>query len=97
MLENNNENRNLSDVFKELQDMQNNKSDYQPKVKKADKKFFKLSNLLIICTVLVLGVIAFFPKDLSFGDSYAKEEEVTELQPIEFEINRKALNIQKII
>ena len=39
MLENNNENRNLSDVFKELQDMQNNNSDYRPRVKKADKKF----------------------------------------------------------
>ncbi len=121
---NDNDSRNLSDVFNELKQIQHEQAlEYSmsnKKVKKAKKaakviqpsfsivqddnfdentssKGIKLSNLLIGCTVVILAVIAIFPKNSSVQESYAKEEEYTDLTVTNFEINRKALNMQKII
>ena len=128
----NNQERNLSDVFKELQQMQytanmqrkngtkkngkifkstKNENEKRNKIKKHKKLAFishdtnyninykgvKLSNLLIICAIIILAIIAFFPKNFSLSESSTKENEIIELEPNEFEINRKALNMQKII
>ena len=119
----NNKERNLSDVFKELQEIRYSQNVVQtpkktkiPKPKKhkknndfafemdinsvnKTKKSFKLPNILVISAVFVLAVIALFPKNAFLKESFAKEdtEEVTELTSTNFEINRKALNMQKII
>ena len=116
------EKRNLSEVFRELQEIQRNPQkqlEYQKEFEKANKakkkkkvpsisldtnpmtgKGIKLSNLIIACIVILLIIIALFPKNTSFVESYAKETEEPEVEAFEaknFEINRRALNIQKII
>ena len=116
------EKRNLSEVFRELQEIQRNPQkqlEYQKEFEKANKakkkkkvpsislntnpmtgKGIKLSNLIIACIVILLIIIALFPKNTSFVESYAKETEEPEVEAFEaknFEINRKALNMQKII
>ena len=122
----NQDNRNLSEVFKELQEIRysqanqvntssnpktNNKKS-KPKAKVSfiesnnvsfdNKKGIKLSNLLIVLVVLVLVIIAVFPMNVfsvETGDTTDDTEEVVETAsiPTDFEINRKALNMQKII
>lgn len=67
-----------------------------------NKKGVKLSNLLIVFVVLVLVIIAVFPMNVfsvETGDTTKDSEEVVETAsiPTDFEINRKALNMQKII
>lgn len=60
----------------------------------------KSSNVIIGSLVLLLAAVAIFPKNTSFIESYAKETSETEIQAFEakdFEINRKSLNMQKII
>ena len=115
MLDNHN-NRNLSDVFKELQEMQRQaqinsnienttKHDNNNKEKassssakgKAHKKGYdlKLSHILVGCGVLIVGLAVIFPKNTSFTQSYAKEENIKEIS--EYELNRHRLNIQSII
>ena len=115
MLDNHN-NRNLSDVFKELQEMQRQaqinsnienttKHDNNNKEKasssstkgKAHKKGYdlKLSHILVGCGVLIVGLAVIFPKNTSFTQSYAKEENIEEIS--EYELNRHRLNIQSII
>ena len=107
--------RNLSEVFRELQEIQRNPQkqiEYQKAYEKANKtksrintdvnrisgKGIKLSNLIIASIVILLVIIAFFPKNTSFVESYAKEEpQVEAFEANNFEINRKALNMQKII
>lgn len=107
--------RNLSEVFRELQEIQRNPQkqiEYQKAYKKANKtksrintdvnrisgKGIKLSNLIIASIVILLVIIAVFPKNTSFVESYAKEEpQVEAFEANNFEINRKALNMQKII
>lgn len=115
------DNRNLSEVFKELQEFRYNPEkqyQYQQACKKAAKKKktksissvsfandinkvkkgIKLSNVIIASIVILLAFIAIFPKNTSFVESYAKEEpEVKAFESNNFEINRKALNMQKII
>ena len=116
------ERRNLSEVFRELQEIQRNPQkqiEYQKEFEKANKakkkrripsiafsdnnitgKSVKLSNLIIACIVTLLIIIALFPKNTSFVESYAKETEEPEVEAFEanqFEINRRALNMQKII
>ena len=122
----NQDNRNLSEVFKELQEIRysqanqvntssnpkttNKKS--KPKAKVSfietnnvsfdNKKGIKLSNLLIVFVVLVLVIIAIFPMNVfsvETGNTSEETEEVVETAsiPTNFEINRKALNMQKII
>ena len=116
------ERRNLSEVFRELQEIQRNPQkqlEYQKEFEKANKakkkkkvpsisldtnpmtgKGIKLSNLIIACIVTLLIIIALFPKNTSFVESYAKETEEPEVEAFEanqFEINRRALNMQKII
>ena len=120
----NHDNRNLSEVFAELQQIQyeqtirTTSTDKKRKKKKdlkntsisieqpdnfdinvVDKKGIKFSNILIGCSVLLLATIAIFPKNVSIQESYAKEdsEEYADLTTTNFEINRKALNMQKII
>ncbi len=102
--------RNLSDVFRELQEMQHNPQPSEP-VKpinsKETKKYFnfrnnnpyqnhdlKLSHIIIGCGILIVGLAVFFPKNTSFKQSYAKEE-ISEIS--EYELNRHRLNIQNII
>lgn len=130
------EERNLSEVFQELQQirqaqvtqaqaqMQNQKPKKKPKKEESkkeksnikntffadtnsmyrNKKNVRLSNLIIVLAVLVLIIIAVFPKNVFSKENVANEEngqaeEVTETAsiPADFEINRKALNMQKII
>lgn len=69
-----------------------------------NKKNVRLSNLIIVLAILVLIIIAVFPKNVFSKESTADEnnsqlEELTETSstPADFEINRKALNMQKII
>ena len=107
--------RNLSEVFRELQEIQRNPQkqiEYQKAYEKANKtksrintdvhrisgKGIKLSNLIIASIVILLVIIAVFPKNTSFVESYAKEDpQVEAFEANNFEINRKALNMQKII
>ena len=118
------DNRNLSEVFRELQQMQHNPNassvDYkkyekeQKKQKKLKDKAFmaslnkkskstahiktndlKLSQIIIGCSILVVGLAVFFPKNTSFNESYAKSDDVQSLS--EYEINRHRLNMQNII
>lgn len=110
----NHDNRNLSDVFKELQEIQktqsmDSKKHTNKKVPKAKKNFafrfpmnhsyknsdLKLSHIIIGCSVLIVGLAVFFPKNTSFTQSYAKEETIEEIS--EYELNRHRLNIQSII
>ena len=137
----NQDNRNLSDVFKELQEIRysgtnqvhtSSKSNSESKIQKQsstqkqpnikkhskpkakvsfvestnvsfdNKQGIKLSNLLIVLVVLVLVIIAVFPMNVfsvETGNTSEESEEVVETAsiPTNFEINRRALNMQKII
>ena len=123
----NNDDRNLSEVFKELQQIRysqtsNKKSSIKNKKKKStqkvknekesnfafnmnetlndNRKGLKLSNIIVISAIFILAVIALFPNNAFLKESFAKEEndeDVIELSAIDFEINRKALNMQRII
>lgn len=126
------ENRNLTEVFKELQEIRNNpnaQQAYSKQVKKTkkskakmntfnsvksahssfvsmlnSKKGYKtnsiktndlsLSQIVIGCGILVISMALFFPKDLSFKESYAKSDTQIESS---YELNRHRLNIQSII
>lgn len=64
------------------------------------KNLKRLPNAIVICAVFILAVIALFPKNALLKESFAKEDtaqEVEALTETNFEINRKALNMQKII
>lgn len=112
----NHDNRNLSDVFKELQAIQqaqianSKKSQKVPKPPKAKKHFgfpsrtnlgyqksydLRLSHIIVGCGILIIGLAVFFPKNTSFTQSYAKEENLEEIS--EYELNRHRLNMQSII
>lgn len=114
----NHDNRNLSDVFKELQEIQhaaqttNSNKPINRKIPKAKKNFafhfrmndinrsyrnsdLKLSHIIVGCGILIIGLAVFFPKNSSFTQSYAKEENLEEIS--EYELNRHRLNIQNII
>lgn len=110
----NKDTRNLSDVFKELQDMQKvaNNSSKNKKQKAKNKNNFafssssknstyyrttdlKLSHIIVGCSILIVGLAVFFPKNTSFTQSYAKEESMEAIS--EYELNRHRLNIQNII
>ena len=128
---NNKDERNLSEVFKELQQIRYTHQEAQvkttsakarkkttkPTKKKAkvvmaseetlfhqNKKSVRLSNLIIILSVLILIIIAAFPKDVFSKESAINETEENKKEKVEtatipsdFEINRRALNMQKII
>lgn len=108
------DNRNLSDVFKELQEIQktqsaDSKNHIHKKRNKVKKDFafhfginssnknadLQLSHIIIGCSILMIGLAVFFPKNTSFTQSYAKEETIEEIS--EYELNRHRLNIQSII
>lgn len=105
----NHDNRNLSDVFKELQEMQHTQTTNQhnKKAHKTKKRFvsstnyfhksydLKLSHIVVGCGILIIGLAVFFPKNTSFTQSYAKEENIESIS--EYELNRHRLNIQNII
>ena len=131
LMNNGQDNRNLSDVFRELQEIrysgtnqtstptsstpnQKSKTNKQtrPKARVSfvdsndisfdSKKGVKLSNLLIVFVILVLVIIAIFPMNVfsvETGDTAEDSEEVVETAsiPTDIEINRRALNMQKII
>lgn len=111
------ENRNLSDVFKELQQMQHpsqigqaydNRSKYNNSRKDSDSfssvyrtsnihksNDLKLSHIITGCSILIVSIALFFPKDVSFNKSYAKVDSVETVSP--YELNRHRLNMQTII
>lgn len=110
----NHDNRNLSDVFRELQEIQHtqatNLNKHTNKKASNTKKNFafhfrmntphsnsdlKLSYIIVGCGILILGLAVFFPKNTSFTQSYAKEDDIEEIS--EYELNRHRLNIQNII
>lgn len=111
----NHDTRNLIDVFKELQDMQNVPTPSQKtsgkKQKSKNRKSFnhntqsnnyyknselKLSHIVIGCSLLIVSMAVFFPKNASFKESYAREDSSMEAAS-EYELNRHRLNIQTII
>ena len=111
---NNNDNRNLSDVFRELQEMQHSAQTTKPnspKIHKLKKQKhtnnseqtyipyknydLKLPHIIVGCGILIVGLAVLFPKNTSFTQSYAKEEEIEQIS--EYELNRHRLNIQDII
>ena len=55
----------------------------------------KLHHIIVGCGILIIGLAVFFPKNTSFTQSYAKEENITEIS--EYELNRHRLNMQSII
>lgn len=109
----NQDTRNLSDIFKELQN--NNVQNSNPlnssniKDKQSSKKIkwearpnnssknndLKLPHIIIGCSILVVGIAIFFPKNISSKQSFAAETSVEAIS--EFELNRHRLNIQNII
>lgn len=110
-----NDNRNLSDVFKELQELQHSQTIMQNQHtnshRKARKSFafssgtknnttyktadLKLSHIIAGCSLLIVCMAIFFPKNTSFKESYAKEDNIENVS--EYELNRHRLNIQSII
>ena len=106
------DNRNLSEVFKELQAMQNPNYNGQANNTKPVKNQtgspsrsqgstyqsndLRLSHIVVGCSILILGMAIIFPKSTSFKESYAKEEE-TMASVSEYELNRHRLNMQNII
>ena len=125
MLDNHN-NRNLSDVFKELQKMQtqqttssNNenlkaveRAERAESTKKHNNNYnythnnkyktyykssdLKLSHIIIGCSILIVGLAVCFPKNVSFTQSYAMEDNEIKAES-EYELNRHRLNMQNII
>lgn len=110
----NHDNRNLSDVFRELQEIQHtqttNLNKHTNRKTSNTKKNFafhfrmntprsnsdlKLSHIIVGCGILIVGLAVFFPKNTSFTQSYAKEDNIEEIS--EYELNRHRLNIQNII
>ncbi len=111
----NHDNRNLSDVFKELQQIQQSQTvattrqHKNRKIPKAKRNFafrfrmhnpyknadLQLSHIIVGCSILIVGLAVFFPKNTSFTQSYAKEENLEAIS--EYELNRHRLNIQSII
>ena len=120
----NQENRNLSDVFKELQEIKSNskssklaskqfekqlKQEKKSKSKMRKAEFqksmnsslpdypndLKLSHIVVGCSILVVSFALFFPKDLSFSNSFAKEDNHGKAKS--YELNRHHLNMQNII
>ena len=111
-------NRNLSDVFKELQIMQEQPNYSEGNTNTSVDNFFnqkqqkanndtnftiyknsdlKLSHIIIGCTILVIGLAAFFPRVNSSTHSYAVYED-DDIEAIsEYELNRHRLNMQNII
>ena len=105
------DNRNLTDVFKELQESkisENNNKNIKKKIKKTKKvkKYstesspsnseLKLPHIIIGCSALIIGMVLFFPKDNSSKVSYAMDIPANNTVS-EYEINRHRLNIQSII
>lgn len=54
----------------------------------------KLSHIIIGCSVLIISMVAFFPKAISSKESYASED-LTQISS--YELNRHRLNMQTII
>lgn len=77
-------NRNLSDVFKELEEIRNNpvaqkeyieRTTFKPKGAIPHKaNDLKLSHIITGCSVLVVAMSLFFPKNLAFNETYAKSD-----------------------
>lgn len=106
-------NRNLSDVFKELQEMQHQQNVGQATIEEPERinskkvsatlqpqskrktNDIKLSHIITGCSILVVSMALFFPKDISFRESYAKSDSPENVS--EYELNRHRLNMQNII
>ena len=98
-------NRNLSDVFKELEEIRNNpvaqkeyieRTTFKPKGAIPHKaNDLKLSHIITGCSVLVVAMSLFFPKNLAFNETYAKSDSYETIS--DYELNRHRLNIQNII
>lgn len=106
-------NRNLSEVFKELQEMQHQSNPGQANTNESKTINFqkasissqnqnkgrandiKLSHIITGCSILVISMALFFPKNVSFKESYAKSDTTENIS--EYELNRHRLNMQSII
>lgn len=104
----NQDNNNLSNAFKELKnsnvqnlDQFNSTSNqYKQKIIKPNTNLhknsdLKLSHIIIGCSVLIISMAIFFPKNNSSKESFAAEPSINAMT--EFELNRHRLNIQNII
>lgn len=113
------DNRNLSEVFKELQEIRQQGNSNQTHIKKGKKEKIKknfnifssiphrnnttiktndlkLSHIITGCSILVVSIALFFPRDTAFSQSYARVEEKPQ-SISEYELNRHRLNVQNII
>lgn len=113
------DNRNLSEVFKELQEIRQQGNSNQTHIKKGKKEKIKknfnifssiphrnnttiktndlkLSHIITGCSILVVSIALFFPRDTAFSQSYARVEEKPQ-NISEYELNRHRLNMQNII
>lgn len=113
------DNRNLSEVFKELQEIRQQGNSNQTNIKKGKKEKIKknfnifssiphrnnttiktndlkLSHIITGCSILVVSIALFFPRDTAFSQSYARVEEKPQ-NISEYELNRHRLNMQNII
>lgn len=113
------DNRNLSEVFKELQEIRQQGNSNQTHIKKGKKEKIKknfnifssiphrnnttiktndlkLSHIITGCSILVVSIALFFPRDTAFSQSYARVEEKSQ-SISEYELNRHRLNMQNII
>lgn len=113
------DNRNLSEVFKELQEIRQQGNSNQTHIKKGKKEKIKknfnifssiphrnnttiktndlkLSHIITGCSILVVSIALFFPRDTAFSQSYARVEEKPQ-SISEYELNRHRLNMQNII
>lgn len=98
-------NRNLSEVFKELEEIRNNPVAQKEYIEKTTAKpkgaipskanDLKLSHIITGCSILVVAMSFFFPKNLAFGKSYAKSDSYDAIS--DYELNRHRLNVQNII
>ena len=112
--------RNLLDVFKELQEIRysqtnqiqhsiNSKNKSKPKVlfhaennKFYTEKTISISNLIVFFIILLLVIIAIFPKNVfsvetEIANNHSEESLEVFSIPANVELNRQAFNMQKII
>ena len=105
----NQDNNNLSNAFfKELKNsnvqnlnhVNSTSNQYKQKIIKPNTNSLKnsdlkLSHIIIGCSVLIISMAIFFPKNNSSKESFAAEPSIDAMT--EFELNRHRLNIQNII
>ena len=82
-----------SNISKKVTDKKNSNNYSQPTYVKSND--LKLSHIIVGCGILVVSLALLFPKDLSFSESFALEDNSDEVA--DYELNRHHLNMQNII